>query len=194
MAYAAGVEPARIAAALQRFASTFEQNPGRLNVHDGHGFRVILDYAHNPQGVRALGTLVQSLKPEGGRSIAMLSIPGDRRDEEIIRVGAVGAEFFDTLVFRETPDNRGRAPGKVIELMTKGALSAHCAPDRIVGIHKEEEAVLTCLRMARPGDLVVLTPTRIEAVWKQVLDYQPPKAPTTGAASPFDAVLEPPHG
>lgn len=193
MAYAAGVEPARIAAALQRFASTFEQNPGRLNVHDDHGFRVILDYAHNPEGVRALGTLVQSLKPEGGRSIAMLSIPGDRRDEEIIQVGAVGAEFFDKLVFRETPDNRGRAPGKVIELMTQGALSVHCSPDRIMGIHKEEEAVLACLRMARPGDLVVLTPTRVEAVWKQVLDYQP-KAPTTGAASPFDAVLEPPHG
>lgn len=193
MAYGAGVSPAQIGTALSRFASTFEQNPGRLNVHDAHGFRVILDYAHNPDGIRALGTMVQALKPEGGRSIAMLSIPGDRRDEEIVQMGALGAELFDTLVFRETPDNRGRAAGKVIELMTQGAVAADCAPDRIIGIHKEEEAVLACLRMARPGDLVVLTPTRIESVWQQILDFKP-TAPVSGPTSQFDTILEPPHG
>ena len=191
MAYGAGVEPATIAAALSGFASTFEQNPGRLNVHDGHGFRVILDYAHNPEGVRALGRLVAAIRPASGRTIGMLSVPGDRRDEEILAVGEIGAEYFDQLVFRETPDNRGRPAGDVIRLMTAGAEAAGCGPDRIRGCHREEDAVEACLRMARPGDLVVLTPTRVEAVWRQMLDFRPAAA-SDGA--PAGVVLEPPHG
>jgi cyanophycin synthetase len=191
MAYGAGLEPAVIGAALGGFASTFEQNPGRLNVHDGHGFRVILDYAHNPEGVRALGRLVAAIRPTSGRTIGMLSVPGDRRDDEILAVGEIGAEYFDQLFFRETPDNRGRPAGDVIRLMTEGAMAAGADPARIHGYHREEDAVEACLRMARPGDLVVLTPTRVEAVWRQMLDFRPTPA---ADGAPSGAILEPPHG
>jgi cyanophycin synthetase len=191
MAYGAGVTPERIAGALAGFASTYEQNPGRLNVHDAHGVRIIMDYAHNPEGLRALGRLIGAARPETGRTIAMLSVPGDRRDEEILAMGAIGAEYFDDLVFRETPDNRGRPTGEVIRLLTEGAREAGCAADRIRGVVREEEAVLECLRMARPGDMVILTPTRIDSVWRQVLDYSPDTQPTLSVT---DAILEPAHG
>ncbi|NJC41022.1 cyanophycin synthetase [Brevundimonas alba] len=191
MAYGAGVEPTTIGAALSGFASTFEQNPGRLNVHDGHGFRVILDYAHNPEGLRALGRLVSAIRPPAGRTIAMLSVPGDRRDAEMLAMGEIGAEFFDQLVFRETPDNRGRPAGDVIRLMSQGAEAAGCGPERIRGYHREEDAVAACLEMARPGDLVILTPTRVEAVWRQMLDFRPAASMDGG---PAGAMLEPPHG
>ncbi|MGZ9098355.1 MAG: cyanophycin synthetase [Brevundimonas sp.] len=193
MSYAAGVEPAAIGTALTTFRSTYEQNPGRLNVHDDHGFRVIMDYAHNPEGLRALGRMVTAIKPETARSIAMLSVPGDRRNEEILAMGEIGAEFFDHLVFRETPDNRGRPTGEVIRMMTQGALQTGFDGARIQGVHREEDAVQRCLDMARPGDLVVLTPTRIDAVWRQVLGYrQPPTFQSTDA--PDGVILEPPHG
>jgi cyanophycin synthetase len=193
MAYAAGVEAGAIAAALSSFHSTYEQNPGRLNVHDGHGFRVIMDYAHNPEGLRALGRMVAAIKPETSRSIAMLSVPGDRRDREILAMGEIGAEYFDHLVFRETPDNRGRPAGEVIRIMTDGALRAGFDIDRIQGVHREDDAVRVCLEMARPGDLVILTPTRVDAVWRQVLDHRP-RGSASPSGGPADAVLEPPHG
>src|SRR3712207_145384 len=41
-----------IRSALASFQSTFEQNPGRLNVHDAHGFRVIVDYAQDRKSTR----------------------------------------------------------------------------------------------------------------------------------------------
>lgn len=193
MSYAAGVAPAMIGAALTSFRSTFEQNPGRLNVHDDHGFKVIMDYAHNPEGLRALGRMVMAIKPETSRSIAMLSVPGDRRNEEILAMGEIGAEYFDQLVFRETPDNRGRPAGEVIRMMTEGALAGGFDPARIQGVYREEDAVGVCLRMARPGDLVILTPTRVDAVWRQVLDYRP--VSSTQDPSPVrDIILEPPHG
>ena len=192
MAHAAGVTPERIAGALSGFASTYEQNPGRLNVRDAYGVRIIMDYAHNPEGLRALGRLIQAARPPSGRTIAMLSVPGDRRDEEIAAMGAIGSEFFDDLVFRETPDNRGRPTGEVIRWLTDGAIGAGCHPSRIRGVIREEEAVLECLRMARPGDMVILTPTRIDAVWRQVLDYAP--SDPTPPPAPADAILEPAHG
>jgi cyanophycin synthetase len=192
MAVAAGLSPDVIGAELATFASTYEQNPGRLNVRDVGGIRIIMDYAHNPDGLRALGRLTQALKTDGGRSIAMLSVPGDRRDQEIIEMGEIGAEHFDQLVFRETPDNRGRPGGDVIRLLTQGAKSAGCASERITGIRKEEEAVAACLQMARPGDLVILTPTRIESVWRQVQAFEPRPSPPSPPPPAF--ILEPPHG
>ncbi|MFN3667857.1 MAG: cyanophycin synthetase [Brevundimonas sp.] len=193
MAYAARVDAAAIGAALMSFRSTFEQNPGRLNVHETHGFRVILDYAHNPEGLRALGRMVAAIKPVQSRSIAMLSVPGDRRNEEIVAMGEIGAEYFDQLVFRETPDNRGRQAGEVIRIMTEGAQRASFDMARIKGVHREEEAVAVCLDMARPGDLVILTPTRVDAVWRQVLDYRRPSSVNPAEDRP-QIILEPPHG
>lgn len=189
-----GVPADRIRRGLESFTSSYEQNPGRLNIYDDHGFRVIMDYAHNPEGLRALGRLVCALRPQGGRMIAMISIPGDRRDQEIRAMGEISAEFFDEIVFRETPDNRGRAAGEVIRLLEEGARLAGAESNRFKGVQREEEAVASCLDSARPGDLVVLTPTRVEAVWEQILSFQP-RTPSKGLGLHAPGVvLEPPHG
>ncbi|MBX9460348.1 MAG: cyanophycin synthetase [Brevundimonas sp.] len=192
MAWGAGVAPSAIGEALASFRSSFEQNPGRMNLHEDHGFRVILDYAHNPDALRALGRAVAALKPPGARSIAMLSIPGDRREAEIRAMGEIGAEHFDRLVFRETPDNRGRPEGDVMRLMTEGAVAAGFDPARIHAIYEESDAARTALALAGPGDLVVLTPTRVEAVWDIVQAFQP--VATRAADTGPEPVLEPPHG
>lgn len=192
MAFGAGVEPAAIGRALATFASTFEQNPGRLNLHDAHGFRVILDYAHNPEALRALGRMAAAIKPADRRSIAMISIPGDRRDVEIREMGEIGASFFDILVFRETPDNRGRPRGEVVRLLREGAIAAGCEPERIHLIEEEPTAARAALDMAQPGDFVVLTPTAVDAVWKTILSFRPRAA--RPAPNDDAIILEPPHG
>jgi len=190
MTYSVGVPVERSAAALMSFRSTYAQNPGRMNIHDAHGFRVILDYAHNPEALRALGRAVSAMKPAGSHSIAMISIPGDRRDSEIREMGEIGAECFDRLVFRETPDNRGRAKGGVMKLLTEGALAAGCDPDRIHPVYEELEAARASLDLARPGDVVVLMPTRVQAVWDIIENFRP----RGRDLPPSDAILEPPHG
>lgn len=192
MAYGAGMATDAIAKALASFASTFEQNPGRLNIHDAHGVRVILDYAHNPEALRALGRMVVAVRPAGQRSIASLSIPGDRRDAEIREMGEIAAEYFDMVVFRETPDNRGRPRGEVVRLMKEGAVAAGCDPGRVRLVEEEAKAAQAALDLARPGDVVVVTPTAIDAVWAIILNHTPraEREPDPG----FQAILEPPHG
>ncbi len=174
MAYAQGVPVNVIRMALSTFTTSFEQSPGRLNVFDGHGFRVILDYAHNPAGLQALGDLILKMRPRHRRVIGMINIPGDRRDEDMREMGALAARYFDEIIFREDPARRGRKPGEIVTLLAEGALSAGFPEERITRILDEDEAAKLCLRRAQQGDLVVLTPTDVEAMWRQVLDFRIP--------------------
>ena len=172
MAYAQGVPVNVIRMALSTYSTSFAQNPGRLNVFDGHGFRVILDYAHNPAGLKALGDLILKMRPRHRRVIGMINIPGDRRDEDIRDMGALAARYFDDIIFREDPARRGRKPGEIVTLLAEGALAAGFPEERISRIFDEDEAADLCLRRAQQGDLVVLTPTDVEAMWQQVLDFR----------------------
>jgi cyanophycin synthetase len=167
------VPDAVIRSALSTFTSSFEQCPGRLNIYDGHAFRVILDYAHNPGSLTALGDLLTRLRPDYNRLIGMVSIPGDRRDEDIRHMGELASHYFDELVFREAPDGRGRPAGQVNALMSEGALRAGMPMERLHRIIEEQAAAEACLRLGRPGDLVVLMPTSVDTVWRQVLDFSP---------------------
>jgi cyanophycin synthetase len=177
MTYAQGVSPPLIRAALQNFSSSFEQSPGRLNVHDAHGFRVIMDYAHNPAGLTALCDLIAKLRPRHGRLIAMISTPGDRRDDDMREMGRIAAGTFDEVVLRERPDGRGRPSGEVMRLIAEGVLGTGFAEEHLHRVLDEHEAAELCLRMAEPGDLVVLTPTSVEEVWTQVLAFRPVEEP-----------------
>jgi cyanophycin synthetase len=177
MTYAQGVSPPVIRTALQTFSSSFEQSPGRLNVHDGHDFRVIMDYAHNPAGLTALCDLVTKLRPRHERLIGMISTPGDRRDDDMREMGRIAAGVFDEIVLRERPDGRGRPSGEVIRLIAEGVLGAGFPAERMHAVLDEFEAADLSLRLARPGDLVVLTPASVEEVWAQVLAFKPASAP-----------------
>jgi cyanophycin synthetase len=173
MAAAHGVPLITIRSGLATFQSTYQQNPGRLNVHDGHGFRIILDYAHNAAGLNALGKVVTGLRRRYPRSIGIISVPGDRRDGDILEMGRISAQLFDQLVFREDPATRGRPRGEVLQLLQQGALDAGVQPSDIQLVPGEAEANEIGLALARPGDLVVMTASDIEGCWQQIQQFEP---------------------
>jgi cyanophycin synthetase len=183
MTYVHGVTPNLMRAALHTFNTSFEQTPGRMNVFDGHGFRVLMDYAHNPAGLTALSATLAKMRPNHGQAIGMVSIPGDRRDEDIRRMGEISAETFDHLVFREQPDDRGRPRGEVMRLLQEGALGAGFPAEHIHCLLREPDAVARSLRAARPGDLVVLLPTEVERTWKTIMEFEGPHEPFEAEAA-----------
>ncbi|MCE3289720.1 MAG: cyanophycin synthetase [Caulobacter sp.] len=171
--YGLGVPMPVIRRALEGFRSTFEQNPGRLNIHDVGGFRVILDYAHNPDALRAMGQLLERLRPKYNRIIGVASTPGDRRDQDIKEVGGLAGQMFDRVIFRERPDGRGRAAGDILAMLKQGALEAGVDAAKVDVQLCEYAAVDRALNLARRGDLVVVFPTKVEEVWRQILDFKP---------------------
>jgi cyanophycin synthetase len=178
-----GVPILTIRSALSSFQSSFEQNPGRLNVHDAHGFRVIVDYAHNAAGLEALGEVVKGLRHRYKHSLGVLSIPGDRRDEDIIGLGRIAGGIFDELFFREDPGNRGRPRGEVMNLLREGAIQGGASPERIHLINGEAGATAAALMAAKAGDLVVITPTEVAQTWHQVTSFQKVESATSNRPS-----------
>ncbi|WP_458389535.1 cyanophycin synthetase [Sphingomonas sp. F9_3S_D5_B_2] len=161
-----------IRSALATFQSNFEQNPGRLNVHDAHGFRVIVDYAHNAAGLMALGEVIRGLRHRYKRSIGAVSIAGDRRDEDIIELGRIAGGIFDEIIFREDPYTRGRPRGEIMNLLLKGALQAGASGEHVHLVAGEPESTNAALTLANPGELVVITPTDVFGCWAQVQDFE----------------------
>jgi cyanophycin synthetase len=189
IAFGMGASREDIAAGLAGFTSSFEHNPGRLNVYDEHGFRVIMDYAHNPAALRAFLEVIGEMRSRYNRVIGTVSTPGDRRTDDIREMGKIAAHAFDLLVFRELPDNRGRPAGEVVNLLQEGAIAAGADPRKIVCVRPEEQATDICLSSARAGDLVILMPTKVEETWRQMLEFRPAVAPRENI--PFEAAL---HG
>ena len=167
MAYCGGIALPAIRNALSTFGTSFEQSPGRLNVIERHGFKVIIDYAHNPDGLRALGGLVEKLKPEHGTCIGVIGIAGDRRDEDILEMGKLSGGIFDRLIIKEDNDTRGRPVGEVATILKEGARRAGFPLENIEILVSERRAVNRALTMALGNDLVVITADDVSQVWRQ---------------------------
>jgi cyanophycin synthetase len=171
IAYARGVSIENIKQGLRTFAPSFYQSPGRLNFFTEYPFRVLVDYAHNPAAFSAVGELISQLRPGSQRVIGVMSVPGDRRNEDIHEAGRIAATLFDLFIVKEDADRRDRAEGETAALLRAGAMAAGMSADHIVTILDELHAVRYALDQGQPNDLVVVFADSVTAVWKDVIYY-----------------------
>ncbi len=172
MAHALGKTLDQIRNGLRTFDNTFYQSPGRMNVYDEHGFRVILDYGHNEAAVGAMVDLVERLQPLGKR-IVCVTCPGDRRDEDVRAIAAKVAGKFDTYICHSDDDARGRTPTEVPEMIKEYLISHGVAEDKVLIVPEEEKSVETALNLARPNDLVLIFCDGITRCWKKIIYFNP---------------------
>jgi cyanophycin synthetase len=179
MAYCHGIPVSLIREALTTFGTSYEQSAGRVNIVERGGVRIVVDYAHNPAGLRALGALINGLKiTDDGSCIGIVGISGDRRDQDILDMGKIASTLFDRLIIKEDDDLRGRRPGEGAALLKVGALRAGFDASGIEVVLSESEAVSYGLRSARKGDLVVIMADDIDRTWQQASSHVPaPRAP-----------------
>ncbi len=211
-AWAAGAHLHDIRQGLRTFSTSFFQAPGRLNLVDVGGVRVVIDYCHNVDGMRQLADFVGRMMVEtqtkagkigtsgpgtrSGRAIGVLGIPGDRRDEDQLQYGAIAAGAFDEVIIREDKNLRGRAPGETAANVLEGVRSARAAgtarASRAVKVLDEMTAVRTALRRAIPGDLVVCCVDDAIGVYREAMSAAGTSRGGTAFADPGE--LEAPEG
>lgn len=165
-AVAQDVQLEYIRLALRTFSSTFFQTPGRFNLLDVQGRRVILDYCHNVAGMESMADFVNRLDAE--RTIAMIAMPGDRSNEDISAFGRLAGQTFSQLVIREDVNTRGRQRGEVAALLRTAAQEGGMPADAVTILTDEMEAVHKAIERAGKNDLVILMVDRPALVWAEL--------------------------
>jgi cyanophycin synthetase len=174
-AHAAGAHLHDIRQGLRSFHPSFHEAPGRLNMFELHGVKVIVDYAHNPHGLEMAGDFVQRLithdgnGPAPGHRIAVIATPGDRRDEDMRELGRVAARLFDTIIVREDANPRGRQRGEIADHVMEGIKEARDSrvQSAEIVIH-EPQAIDRALSRATAGDIVLLCVDKPADTWRNL--------------------------
>ena len=139
--------------ALQTFIPSPAQTPGRMNWFDFQNFKVLLDFAHNPAGLRAIGKFLEKI--EESPKIGVISGTGDRRDEDIVEFGKYSAKIFDEIVIRQDCHLRGRTAEEIVGLLEKGVRSeSKKIPVEI--IYDEKTAITSTFKRAPKGSLIII--------------------------------------
>lgn len=147
-----GVSIEDIRVGLTTFNAGTAQTPGRLNFMEVGSCTVLMDYAHNPAGFSGLTKFISKL-PNKYRTVIM-TVPGDRRDEDIREMGEIAGKAFDRIVIRHGHYLRGRDPEEVTKLVQEGiARSGNDQQVRV--IPNGRDAIHHAIKYGRKGELVV---------------------------------------
>ena len=162
-AFADDINLDHIRQALRTFTSSFYQTPGRFNLLDLDGKRIIIDYCHNVAGLEAIADFVKRMK--GERAVAVVSMPGDRSDADMEAFGELAGRTFDQVVIREDTNTRGRPSGQIASLLREAIQRGGLDGDRVLVELDELKAVTKALNISDKSDLVILMVDRPIAVW-----------------------------
>lgn len=149
MLHRAGVDARTAAAAFARAVV-----PGRMERFGDAGLDVVVDYAHTPEGIT---TVLASTRPSvAGRQIAVLGCGGDRDAGKRPLMGAAAARGADVVVL--TDDNpRSEEPAVIRAAALAGAEEVPSGErGEVVEVAGRREAIRYAVRLARPGDLVLV--------------------------------------
>jgi len=210
-AHAAGAHLHDIRQGLRSFTTSIYQAPGRLNVFDLDGVKVLIDYAHNAAGLEMLGDFVERLTsdaPSGGRPgeaswaanlrVAVVATAGDRRDEDMRQLGRVAARYFDDVIIREYRSTRGRERGETAAHVLEGVQEAVAKGGTRAGhvevVLDEMDATRRALDRSRPGDLVVLCVDHATDVFKELEARRSLATPVVFASAEGNGHVEPAGG
>ena len=144
-------------------------NLGRQNVLDINGFKIILDYGHNPEAFEEVFLLANSLKEN--KIISIISSPGDRLDDYIRKLGEIAGSNSDSILIKETFDRRGRNPLEITKLLVEGIKESSNKEVDIFPIVDEKEAVEKALSIAEKGDIIVDFTQHLEVVIPVINNY-----------------------
>jgi UDP-N-acetylmuramyl tripeptide synthase len=153
---ALGLSDQAVIQGLAEFRGDEQDNPGRGNWFEHRGIHIVVDFAHNEHGLRALGDAIKTLKAK--RVIVMLGQAGDRSDAAIRAMADAALSMQpDRMLIYELPGyERGRNIGEPPALIRAAALQAGMQAGRLVMHMNPLEAARDALAHARSGDVLVL--------------------------------------
>jgi len=157
MARALGIADDAVVRAVSAFQVS--DNPRRGELRERGGVRVLLDFGHNPDGIRAVMQLVTALREDRpGRLTVIAGHAGDRSERDFEQVvETILAAKPDRVLLRDLHGYlRGRPPGEIPRLFERALIERGYASSRIATVDSEAAALRLFFDDATAGDFVVL--------------------------------------
>ena len=166
--YVYGFQIADIKMNLETFIPSAAQTPGRMNVFNFKEYKVLIDFAHNPDGFKGIKEFLSSV--DSPYKIGIITGTGDRRDDDIRQMGRISAEMFDHIIIRQDKFLRGRQAQEIVDLLVEGIRQADPAKSYEY-IPKEVEALRHAFSLSRPGAFIVALSDVIDNAIEVVQSY-----------------------
>jgi cyanophycin synthetase len=165
--YGFGIED--ISNSMRTFIPSAQLTPGRLNVFKFKNFKVLIDFAHNPSGYKAIEDYLKNV--ESTKKIGIISGVGDRRDNDIKECGKIAGRMFDHIIIRNEKHLRGRTEDEINGLIIEGMQSSGRSVSYEI-IPKEIDALKHAMGMAEEGTFITALSDVISNAIELVQEYQ----------------------
>ena len=133
-----------------------DDNPGRCNIYEVDGVRVLIDFAHNPAAMGALFDMAGALPAV--RRVLCFGQAGDRPDALIRELArdacAIGLDH--AIVSELAAYHRGREHGDVYRIIRDELIRGGLPANAIEHYEEETASLAAALDWADPGDLVIM--------------------------------------
>lgn len=147
-----GFKTEDIKLSLTTFIPGAAQTPGRMNIFEFSKFKVMIDFAHNPNGYRGIEDFLSSV--DAVRKIGIISGVGDRRNEDIKECARIAGRMFNHVVIRQEKHLRGRTEEEIISLIVDGLKESNTNVSYEV-VTLEVEAIKHAISIAEEGTFII---------------------------------------
>jgi cyanophycin synthetase len=153
---------------LETFIPSAAQTPGRMNIFKFKEFKILVDFAHNPDGFSGIRDYLKTI--EATEHIGVISGTGDRRDEDIKEIARIAASMFDKIIICQEKYMRGRTQQAIIDLLLSGI--HEIKPDMEIIINNNgEDSLKYIIATARSGAFITILSNTIDNAIVKVSDY-----------------------
>ncbi|RZK76480.1 MAG: cyanophycin synthetase, partial [Pedobacter sp.] len=166
--YLWGYKPEDIRLSLETFIPSAAHTPGRMNVFNFKDFKVLVDFAHNPDGFNGVKAFLQSV--DATKHVGIISGTGDRRDEDIIETAKISAQMFDKIYICQEKYLRGRDQQELVDLLIQGIKEVD--PNKEIVINNKSTACLQeAIDTAEKGSYITILSNTIDNTIQRVTEH-----------------------
>lgn len=163
-----GYKTEDIRMSLETFIPSAAQTPGRMNIFKFKEFKVLVDFAHNPDGFNGIKAYLKTV--EATEHVGVISGTGDRRDEDIKETARIAAQMFDRIIICQEKYLRGRTQQELIDLLLAGIHEVKPNMEIIIN-NNGEDCLRYIMATVKPDSFITILSNTIDNAIGKVSEY-----------------------
>ena len=157
----AGTNIRAIRSSLSAFSAGQEMTPGRMNVYDELPFRIIIDFAHNADGMIKVCDFIDRQTVTGRKLIAFAG-SGKRNDETNIKAAQAVAGHFDFYFCKDYEPSEPPKRKYMASFMQQVLIEEGIAENQTAILTFGKNQIFKIFDACEPGDLLLMLLGHVE--------------------------------